>query len=569
MLRVFIGDANTDGKNDIICSNYRDDTISILLWNSGTSDWKSQIVLPPGNGPSNPIIKDFNHDGKNDIAAANWDDHDVSLLYWFEDNTPPSITINSPIQDGNYSTAPTFDVVTTDNYYIDKKWYTLNANPTKHFFTSNEPISGWISEPDGLVSIIFYANDTAGNQDSDYVVVNKDNTDPFINILSPVTDEYFEDIAPSYSVEFFDDHLDSMWYTYSYYDPTKYLFTDNGTLSGWTGLPDGNIPIRFYANDTFNNEVYEQVYVIKDTTDPEITIYDPDAYDYYGSDAPYYSIYIDEYTLDTFWYTLNESSNIFITSNWDYINQTLWDSIPSSFVRITFYANDSFSRLSSETVTVIKDIDDPIIQINSPSTNELIGKLGPEFDVSLIEPNLDVIWYSLDNGINNYTLGTWCNYYAWDRCDDGDVTINFYARDMIGNKGSAEIVVRKDSTEPEITINSPIGGQEFSSTPPNFNLSVSELNPDSTWYTFDNEVNCYLCGLIGQIDSGLWNNLDNGEYTIKFYANDTVGNENFATVQISKNEPTDDFLLVIVISAISGGAIIGLASIIWLRKRRK
>jgi len=32
MLRVFIGDANTDGKNDIIYSNYRDDTISILLW---------------------------------------------------------------------------------------------------------------------------------------------------------------------------------------------------------------------------------------------------------------------------------------------------------------------------------------------------------------------------------------------------------------------------------------------------------------------------------------------------------------------------------------------------------
>ncbi|MHA1192315.1 MAG: hypothetical protein ACTSP9_08470, partial [Promethearchaeota archaeon] len=240
-----------------------------------------------------------------------------------------------------------------------------------------------------------------------------------------------------------------------------------------------------------------------------------------------------------------------------------------SFIRITFYANDSFSRFSSETVTVIKDIDDPIININSPLTNELIGKMEPKFNISLIESNLDEIWYSLDDGINNYTLGTWCDHYAWDRCDDGNVTINFYARDMIGNKGYTELVVKKDSTAPKITINSPIGDQEFSSTPPNFNISVSELNPDSTWYSFDNGVNCYLCELIGQIDSNLWNNLDNGEYTVKFYANDTVGNEDFATVIISKNAPMDDFLLVIAISAISGGAIIGLASIIWLRRRRK
>ncbi|GAH35992.1 unnamed protein product, partial [marine sediment metagenome] len=130
-------------------------------------------------------------------------DHDVSLLYWFEDNTPPSITINSPIQDGNYSTAPTFDVDTADNYYIDKKWYTLNINPTKHFFTSNEPISGWTSVPDGTVSITFYVNDTAGNENSDSVIVNKDSINPDINVLSPTTDESFENIAPSYFVEIF------------------------------------------------------------------------------------------------------------------------------------------------------------------------------------------------------------------------------------------------------------------------------------------------------------------------------------------------------------------------------
>jgi len=121
--RVFIGDANSDGKNDIISSNYQDDTISVLLWNSGTSDWNSQIVLPVANNPSNPSLKDFNNDGINDIAVANWDDHTVSLLHGYVDNTPPSITINNPIQNGNYSAAPTFNVDISDNYYIHKKCF--------------------------------------------------------------------------------------------------------------------------------------------------------------------------------------------------------------------------------------------------------------------------------------------------------------------------------------------------------------------------------------------------------------------------------------------------------------
>jgi len=263
--RVFIGDANTDGKNDIVCANSADDTVSILLWNSGTSDWKSQIVLPLGNGPSNPIIKDFNHDGKNDIAAANWDDHNVSLLYWFEDNTPPSITINNPIQNGNYSAAPTFNVDISDNYYIHKKWYTLNANPTKHFFTNNEPISGWASVPDGTVALNFYANDTVGNEISESVFVNKDSIAPFLYILSPTAEEYFGDIAPNYIIEVFDEYLDTIWYTLNG-GGTNYTITDlTGTFNqtAWGALSEGRVTIRFYANDTIGNVDFSTIEVLK------------------------------------------------------------------------------------------------------------------------------------------------------------------------------------------------------------------------------------------------------------------------------------------------------------------
>jgi len=532
---VFIGDANTDGKNDIVCTNYDDDTISILLWNSGINKWDPQLILPVGNGPRTPNIKDLNHDGKNDITLTNNNDNDVSLLYWFEDNTPPSLIINNPIQDGNYSVAPIFNVDITDNNYIYKKWYTINMNPQRYFFTENGPISDWLSLPDGTVTITFYANDTSGNEISDSVTVNKDATEPTVNVISPINQELFGEDAPSYVVEVFDEHLDLMWYTYPYNDPTRYFFTDNDTLLGWAGLPDGYITIRFYANDTYNNEIYEEIGITKDTTSPEMYIYYPNPYDIFSNNAPFYNIGINEYNLDTFWYTLNESSNVYTSNLYGYINQTLWDTFPSSFIKITFYANDSFNRISSQDINIIKDIDDPIVDVIFPLPNELVGKKAPMFEVSVTEPNIDEILYSLDNGITNYTLSTCCNQYAWDNCEDGYVTIDFYARDMAGNRGFYEIIIRKDTISPNIIINSPIGGQEFSKTPPNFTLSISKPNIDSIWFTFDNGEHNFSCGVSGQIDANLWDNLENGIYNVKFYANDTVGNLGYSTVQISKN----------------------------------
>ena len=569
--KVFVGDLNNDGKNDIVTSNSADDTISILIWNSGTSDWKKALTFPVGGGPSNPTIKDFNNDGFKDIAVANYDDDDISILYGFQDTEAPSITINAPLQNGNYTSAPDFNISITDDHYVHQKWYLYNADPSKHFFAENGPFLGWTTVPDGTLTITFYANDTAGNVNSDFVIINKDNTNPTINVLSPIVDDAFDNIAPSYFVEISDENLDLMWYNYDWMDGTKRFFLENGTLAGWDVLAEGYIPLRFYANDTFGNVHYQQVNIIKDTSAPLITIYHPSPNQYFSSDAPSYDLDFDDYTLDSYWYTLNESSPFDMPTTYGNINELLWDSFPSSSIRITFYANDSFSRISSKSVLVIKDLDDPIININSPVTNQLIGRTPPLFDLSITEPNLDESWYSLDNGLHNYSLTTWCNQTAWEHCGDGDVTITFYAKDMVGHQASAEITVRKDGTPPQVTINSPDDYQEFiTSTPPNFDLTIPDSDLDCIWYTLDNGNTIYLCELSGQIDSDLWKSLGNGEYTIRFYANDTIGNYDYAAVSIVKNiETSGDLTFIITISAISVGAIIGIAGIVWGIRKRK
>ena len=101
------------------------------------------------------------------------------------------------------------------------------------------------------------------------------------------------------------------------------------------------------------------------------------------------------------------------------------------------------------------DIYNPIIHINIPSQNEEFGNITPNYYISIAEPNLESIWYTIDGGLNNYTItqlsGT-INQTAWDASPYGDITIIFYAKDFMGNIGYGEVVVKKinEKKEPKI-----------------------------------------------------------------------------------------------------------------------
>ncbi|NPD89699.1 MAG: hypothetical protein HGN29_13390 [Asgard group archaeon] len=55
------------------------------------------------------------------------------------------------------------------------------------------------------------------------------------------------------------------------------------------------------------------------------------------------------------------------------------------------------------------------------------------FDVTITEPNLDEMWYTLDSGLHNYTFEEirTIDQSAWDAASAGSITLTFYARDMI------------------------------------------------------------------------------------------------------------------------------------------
>ncbi|MFX1437803.1 MAG: hypothetical protein ACFFAA_11505 [Promethearchaeota archaeon] len=92
------------------------------------------------------------------------------------------------------------------------------------------------------------------------------------------------------------------------------------------------------------------------------------------------------------------------------------------------------------------DDSDPIINIIKPQNNQTFGRNAPSYNISIIEPNLDKIWYSLDGGLTNVTItslnGT-INQTLWDSAPQGIITIRFFANDTNGYFSYKDVIVNK------------------------------------------------------------------------------------------------------------------------------
>ncbi|MEE8307520.1 MAG: hypothetical protein V3R81_09660, partial [Gammaproteobacteria bacterium] len=141
----------------------------------------------------------------------------------------PDINVISPIGGYFNSVAPAFIVEIWDPN-LDKMWYTLNTNTTKHFFNINETIDqdAWNLLPDGIVNITFFANDSVSNMHSVMTQVTKDTTDPGIVITTPVVGVY--DGAPDYNITITEDNLNQYWYTLEG-GSSIYITSTTGTIN--------------------------------------------------------------------------------------------------------------------------------------------------------------------------------------------------------------------------------------------------------------------------------------------------------------------------------------------------
>ncbi|MBY8986772.1 MAG: hypothetical protein KGD65_16990, partial [Candidatus Lokiarchaeota archaeon] len=276
-----------------------------------------------------------------------------------KDTQVPIVIVNSPSSNDVYSTsAPTFNLRITDEN-LDSMWYTLDGGLNNFTFINNGTINStaWTTLLDGSVTIIFYANDTAGNIGFAEVNIIKDTQVPIVIVNSPVDNNIYGSSAPAFNVRITDDYLYEMWYTLDG-GLIIYTFTDNGTFNSaaWAALLDGQVTITFYANDTFGHLGSDEVIVEKDAKGPIIIINSPSSGSQFGVTAPDFMITVTDNHLDSMWYSLDGGVTTFaITANAT-IDQATWAALSEGSVTITFYANDTLGNLTFEEVVITKEI---------------------------------------------------------------------------------------------------------------------------------------------------------------------------------------------------------------------
>ena len=590
---VFIEDADNDGLNDIVTANVFGDSVSILLWNATSGDWDPQISRSVGVQPGIVFIGDANNDAWNDIVVSNTVDDNVSILLW---NAPiPTITIDTPenityIEPMSGYYPAVFGFENQLSGVMPNDWIIAGSSGTGYLRT--------VDELDGHKKVLDFYSGANG----DHCYYEKDLK---MNVTNGTIEFWFQttDVSPPtwYSWFMLSDGISMSERnirlcirdgTLTFANGTDYLLVDPIVSNQWYHL---RIDFNMIANTStiYLNNVLKlsnvnnwgkgsQINTIQVTNHYNLanTHLYLDAIGY--SWDPHYNIgdnleeglllsFENNIFLDWMGYSLDGQTNITILGN------TTIPMLEDGPHTVQVFGNTSTGFMVQSDIRHFSiDTEPPEIIITSPSQNQFIGSETPNFDISIVEPNLNTTWYTLDDGLINKTftglIGT-IDQIEWDKKGHGAVTIRFYANDSFGGEGYAEVVINKDLNPPTSLV---------SFIP---HKGINEVNRSTAFIlTAADGVGSGVSVIRYKINNTGWVDYTGpfdlsiyayGDYIISYQAIDLVNNietENTLLVRLVElpSELSEQFDMTIIITAsIIGG--IGLAiaiTIIFIRKRK-
>ena len=531
---VFIGDANNDGYNDIVVANSLtyDYSVSILLWNTITDDWDPQITRSAGGAIDSVSIGDVDNDGFNDIVAINHNANAASILLW---------NVNS----GDW------------DYYITRQ---VGASPLGLVIgdANNDGDNDIITanEGDNTVSILIW-NSNSGDWDSQIKKAVGHGADKLF--VGDANNDGYNDIAVS---NFYDDNVSILLWNAISDDWDSQITREVGKYPRGVSIGDVN-------NDGDNDIIAAST----DDTKVSILLWNNTSGDWDSQIIKTVGVipsgvFIGDANNDGYNDIATPSNQLqgvsillwnLTSGDWNpQISKTAGNNPRDLFIGDADTDGDNdiiTANAGDNTISIIPWDAFPEIQINSPYENQLLGNKAPSFDVTVIDDNIDITWYSVDGGITNYTfVGTTgiINQGVWNTVPNGTVIIRFYVKDKTGNFEFDEVTVRKDTSVPVVTIISPTA-QTFGNIAPNYSVIIEGNNLDTFWYSIDGGLTNYsFVEMSGTINQNAWDLLPNGDLPISFYANNSAGNIGFNEITVRKyvEQVISGYNVIVIIGAI-------------------
>ena len=295
--------------------------------------------------------------------------------------------------------------------------------------------------------------------------------------------------------------------------------------------------------------------IVTDTTPPLINIVYPENI-LYNINVSQLNYTVSDTNLQACWYSLNNgvSNTTIMCGN----NATsLTSNEGSNTWRI--WANDSAGNLNSSSVTFFKDTIYPLISYETGTENSgvNVSRNWIYVNVSFTEINFKNITFLLKNSstvINSTTFTSTAYTINWTNLQDGDYYYNVSIYDVVGNFNSTGIrVIRLDTTGPLINIIRPEAKTYGYNTSLALNYTVSDVNLQNCWYKIINSTNNIMINnlTLTNCQNSTFNLSRDDSYTLYLYANDTLGNLNYATrsftvnsqIAISLESPLDNLWL--------------------------
>ncbi len=527
------------------------------------------------NGTSFPIMTGFSLFGCQTflgvVDPAAWDalssgmvNISCTVKTWFNrtatdfalverDVDAPVVTVNLPLPGSVHAGVPPAYDLTIVDPHVASKAYRIGASASYNVTSSgigSIDADAWAAQPEGELDFVATVVDTLGNTRAVTVPIFKDLTPPALAVAFPKgtcgnqTIHGFD--APAYTLTAQDSFLDKCWYEIAGVTGA-FPASTTGTIDAgaWASLGNQSVAITFYANDTVGHVASLQITLYRDVIAPAISILNPTPWQVLGSTGPAFSITIDEAYLARAWIAVEgAASNYTIGSCTGYIPSSIWEQSANGTVLVTFYANDTAGNLGCAHITVHHDVIDPGITVNEPVTSFTYGLDAPTYDLDISEANLAYVRYSIDAGVTWFDLapvaeitGT-IDAAAWHAVPLGDWTFQVVAGDLAANEATVSVQCSRDPAPPLIQLVSPSGGIFGNSSVP-LELTVIDTYLANVWYELNWTAGQYFLPASGSIEAVIdidaWLACPDGFVKITIFANDTLGNEENATLVVAKD----------------------------------